>query len=53
MALEDDFLCLVPVAIFHGALEISTVVSVEVGEDTVLVSKAAMLPLRRDILNSG
>lgn len=41
MALEDDLLGLVPVAILHGALEVGTVVSVEVGENAVLVFQTA------------
>lgn len=46
MALEKDFLRLVPITVLLGALQIRTVVSVQVLEDPVLVPQASIDPLR-------
>ena len=52
MTLEYDFLRLVPISIFHGALEIRTMVAVQVLEDAVLVLQASIRPLRRIVHGS-
>lgn len=41
MRLLENLLRLVPVAVLHGGLEVRTMVAIEIGEDTVLVLKAA------------
>ena len=46
VALEYDLLCLVPVSVFHGALQVRTMVAVEVLEDAVLVLQASICALR-------
>ena len=42
MALEYDFFRLVPVSVFHRALQIGAMVPVQVLEDPVLVLQATM-----------
>ena len=51
MALQDDLLCLVPIAVLLRTLQIRTVVAVQVLENPVLVLQAAICPLRRAILH--
>lgn len=55
MPLEYDLLRLMPVAIFHGTLQVRPVVSVEVLEYSVLITQSSVsrLPWRRTILNCG
>lgn len=43
MALENDLLGLVPVAILHGALQSGVVVAVEILEDAVLVLETTIV----------
>jgi hypothetical protein len=44
VALEQNLLGLVPVAVFHGALDVRAMVAVQVLEDPVLVLQAAICP---------
>jgi hypothetical protein len=53
VALEQDLLRLMPVAILLRALQVRPVVSIEVLEDAVLVLQASICPLRRSILHCG
>lgn len=53
MALEKDFFGLVPVSVLLSALQVRSVVSVEVLEYPVLIPQAAVLSLWRNILNCG
>lgn len=53
MTLEDNLLRLVPVTILHRALQVSTVVAVEVLEDPVLVPQAAVHPFGCTLLDCG
>ena len=50
MALENNVLSPVPIAIFHRRLNISTMMTVKVGEDPILVLQPAMM-LYRVLLN--
>lgn len=50
VALQDDLLRLVPVAILLGTLQIRTMVAIKVLENPVLILQATMCPLRRSIL---
>lgn len=47
MALEYNFLGLMPVSIFHRALQIGAMMSIEVLEDPVLILQTSVGPLRR------
>lgn len=49
VALEYNLLCLVPVSVFHGALQVRAMVAVEVLEYAVLVLQAPICALRRII----
>jgi hypothetical protein len=51
VALEQNLLRLVPVAVLHRALEVGAVVAVQVLEDPVLVPEAAVHPLGRRIVD--
>jgi hypothetical protein len=42
MALEDNFFGLVPVAIFHSTLEVGSMVTIQIGEDAVLILQASI-----------
>lgn len=53
MALLHDFLCLVPIAIFHRALQICAVVAIKVLEDTILVLESAGSVDWRSILDGS
>ena len=54
MPLEHNFLRLIPVAIFHRALQICSMVAVEVLEYPILILQAAIASLLRlTFLNSG
>jgi hypothetical protein len=53
VALQQDLLRLVPVAVLHRALQIGAVVAVQVLEDTVLVLEAAVCALGRGIVHGG
>jgi hypothetical protein len=46
VALEQNLLRLVPVAVFHGALDVGAMVAVQVLEDPVLVLQPAVFPHR-------
>jgi hypothetical protein len=47
MALEENVLGLVPVTIFHRTLEVRSMMSIQVGEDPVLVLQTSIHPLWR------
>lgn len=53
VTLEQNLLGLVPIAIFLCALQVGTVVSVEVLEDPVLVLQASICPHGMYIVHSG
>ena len=54
MALEQDFLRLIPIAIFHRTLQICSMVAVEVLEYPILIFQAAIASLLRlAFLNGG
>ena len=52
-SLVDDLLRLVPIAVLLSALQIRTVVSVQVRENAVLVSESSMYPLGCTVLDCG
>jgi hypothetical protein len=41
MALEYEFLCLVPITTLHGAIQAPIMLGVDIGEDAVFVRQAA------------
>ena len=51
MTLQHDILGPVPVTVLHCRLQIRTMVSVEVGENAVLVLESAMVPHGRSLLH--
>ena len=51
VSLDDHLLGLVPVTVLHRALEVGTVVAVQVGEDAVLVLQAALTVDGRRVLD--
>jgi hypothetical protein len=51
VALEQNLLRLVPVAVLHGALQVRAMVAVQVLEDPVLVLEASIDPLGRRIVH--
>jgi hypothetical protein len=53
VALEQDLLRLVPIAVLLRALQVRPVVSIEVLEDPVLVLQASICPLRWCIIHCG
>lgn len=54
MTLENHLLRLVPIAILHRRLEIGTMVTIQIRENTVLVLQSAICLLRgSSILNGG
>lgn len=53
MALENDFLRLVPIAVLLRTLQVGTVVSVQVLENPVLVPQASICPLWWRIVHCG
>jgi hypothetical protein len=54
VTLENHLLRLVPIAILHRRLEVGTMVTIQVRENTVLVLQSAVCLLRgSSILNSG
>lgn len=52
MALVQHFLCFVPVAIFHGTLQVGSMVSVKIREDPILIPQSSIDSLGW-ILNRG
>lgn len=53
IALQEDLLGLVPVSVLHRALQVGSVVAVQVLEDAILVLEPAVCPLGRGIVYCG
>lgn len=53
MTLQNDILGPIPIAIFHRRLDISSMVTVEVGEYPILVLQTAMIVYRAMVLLNG
>lgn len=53
MALQDNILGAVPVAILHCRLQIRAMVSVKVGENAVLVLQTSVMPNRVGVILDG
>lgn len=55
MALQQDLFCLVPIAIFHCALKVGTMMAIEVLEYPILIFQTAKVGSLRwwSILDSG
>lgn len=53
MAFVKNLLRLVPISILHGALQVCAMVSIQVGEDAVLVLEAAVSVDRWCVLHSS